>query len=97
LKTNVGKLDVHHYIGKKGFKWRLITMEIRLIEDTGCAHDEHEMKYYPRIWYHAKPVLSKGTRLEVIKEWTNFYGSYYRCKHEFGEYDIPVEKAEIIC
>lgn len=71
-------------------------MTVELTEDTRCAHDLHEMMNYPRPWFKAKPVLPKGTRLEVETEWSNFYGTYYRCRHENGEYDIPVAKAKVI-
>jgi hypothetical protein len=66
---------------------------IELKEDTMCAHDEHELKYYPRPWFKAKPELKKGTRLEVKEQWENFFGSYYRCENKDGLYDIPVKKA----
>ena len=72
------------------------TKIIELTEDTMCAHDQHELKHYPRPWFHAKPKLLKGTQLKVKEEWANFYGSYYRCDHENGEYDIPKENAKVI-
>ena len=71
-------------------------MIVELKEDTMCAHDLYEMKNYPRPWFHAKPELPKGTRLDVVKKWTNFYGTYYRCRHENGEYDIPMDKAMVV-
>ncbi len=71
-------------------------MTIELTEETMCAHDEHEIRNYPRPWFHAKPALKKGTRLEVKEQWANFFGSYYRCETEDGLYDIPVEKATVI-
>lgn len=67
-------------------------MRIRLKKETLCAHDVHELTKYPRPWFKAKPALPAGTELEVDKEWSNFYGTYYRC----GEYDIPVDAAVII-
>lgn len=69
---------------------------IELIKDTMCAHDLHEIKKYPRPWFKPKPKLPKGTRLVVEEEWVNFYGAYYRCSHENGEYDIPKENAKVI-
>jgi hypothetical protein len=69
-------------------------MQIRLLKDTQCAGDLHEMTKYPRPWFKAKPTLPKDTVLTVSKRWTNFYGSYYRCEHENGTYDIPVDSAE---
>lgn len=67
---------------------------IRLKEDTMCAHDVHEMVNYPRSWFKPKPLLKKGTLLEVEGIWANFYGNYYRCKTTDGLYDIPTYKAE---
>lgn len=67
-------------------------MRIKLKKETMCAHDVHEMTLYPRKGFQAKPVLPEGTILEVNEKWINLYGVYYRC----GEYDIPVENAEII-
>ena len=67
-------------------------MGIKLKRDTMCAHDEHEMTKYPRPWFKAKPMLPAGTVLNVGKEWSNFYGCYYRC----GEYDIPVDAAVVV-
>lgn len=71
-------------------------MTIELTEETMCAHDEHEIRNYPRPWFQAKPALPKGTRLEVKEQWQNFYGSYYRCETSDGLYDIPLEKATVI-
>ena len=73
-----------------------ITHYIQLTEDTMCAHDKHEMTKYPRPWYKAKPTLHVGTILKVEEEWTNFYGSYYRCETTDGSYDIPIENAKDI-
>lgn len=67
-------------------------MKIRLIKETMCAHDVHEMTNYPRVWFKPKPALPEGTELVVDKEWSNFFGFYYRC----GEYDIPVYAAVVI-
>ena len=67
-------------------------MKIKLKKDTRCAHDKHEMFYYPRAGFQPKPILPAGTVLEVDKKWWNFYGVYYRC----GKYDIPVEDAVVI-
>ena len=68
-------------------------MRIILIDDTICAGDKHEMINYPREGFKPKPVLPKGTILEVKEEWQNFYGTYYRCSHENGTYDIPKRNA----
>lgn len=70
--------------------------QIELTQDTMCAHDEHEIKNYPRPWYKPKPKLPKGTVLTVKETWSNFYGTYHRCVTPDGEYDIPVENAEVV-
>ena len=67
--------------------------QIELTKDTMCAHDQHEIKNYPRPWYKPKPELPKGTVLKVKETWSNFYGTYHRCVTPDGEYDIPVENA----
>ena len=67
--------------------------QIELTKDTMCAHDQHEIKNYPRPWYKPKPELPKGTVLTVKETWSNFYGTYHRCVTPDGEYDIPVENA----
>ena len=69
---------------------------IELTEDTMCAHDEHELKNYPRPWFHAKPKIPKGTRLKVEETWENFYGTYFRCVYKNSTYDIPMGKAKVI-
>lgn len=69
-------------------------MRIILIDDTICAGDKHEMINYLRDGFKPKPALPKGTILEVKEEWQNFYGTYYRCSHENGTYDIPKRNAE---
>lgn len=71
-------------------------MKIKLKTDTGCAHDEHEMTYYPRPHYKVKPILKKDTLLDVQERWMNFYGQYYRCRTQDGLYDIPIDKAVIV-
>lgn len=81
-------------------------MKIRLIKETMCAHDWHEVTNHPRPWYKSKPILPEGTVLDVKNQWSNFYGSYYKCSVPSGvdvsgctvdyEYDIPVENAIVI-
>lgn len=67
-------------------------MQIRLLRDCKCAGDIHEETHYPRPGFKAKPTLPEGTILDVDKTWQNFYGQFYRC----GQYDIPIENAQII-
>ncbi len=71
-------------------------MKIKLIKETQCAHDVYEMTKYPRPWFKPKPALPEGIVLTVDSEWSNFYGSYYRCTQENGTYDIPISSAEVI-
>lgn len=71
-------------------------MKIRLTENAMCAHDLHELTNYQRPWFKAKPILPKGTVLTVKEQWINFFGSYYRCDHENGTYDIKRSEAEVI-
>ena len=75
-------------------KIKKMAKQIELTKDTMCAHDQHEIKNYPRPWFEPKPKLPKGTVLTVKKTWSNFYGTYHRCVTPDGEYDIPVENAK---
>ena len=79
--------------------------KIRLNKNTKCSQDIHETTNHPRPWYKEKPELSKGTILEVEKEFGNFYGLYYRCKlpenlnsedYTIPWYDIKLEDADKI-
>lgn len=68
---------------------------IEITSPTTCAHDDHESFYYPRKGYVCKPKLEPGTVLEVVKQWSNCYGSYYKAKTDDGLiYDIPINKAK---
>lgn len=56
--------------------------------ECSCQHDIHEMTHYPRKNFKAKPKIPEGTEVEIIKEWNNFYGIYYRVVYDGKEYDI---------
>lgn len=68
---------------------------IEITKDCYCEHDIHEMTHYPRSEYKMKPQLKTGTELEVIEEWSNFYGRYYRVKTNDGIYDISYSNAKV--
>lgn len=88
-------VNMEEYIRKYlSEKFNNMSKQIELTQDTMCAHDQHEIKNYPRPWYKPKPMLPKGTVLKVKETWSNFYGTYHRCVTPDGEYDIPVENAK---
>ena len=88
-------VNMEEYIRKYlSEKFNNMSKQIELTQDTMCAHDQHEIKNYPRSWYKPKPMLPKGTVLKVKETWSNFYGTYHRCVTPDGEYDIPVENAK---
>lgn len=71
-------------------------MKIVITKECYCEADMHEMAYYPREGFKAKPRLKVGTVLEVSKEWTNFYGAYFRCETPDGTYDVSICNAKIV-
>jgi hypothetical protein len=52
----------------------------------------HEITNYPREGLTVQE-FKIGDELELMSEWNNFYGSYYRCKTEKGYADINVNKS----
>jgi len=69
-----------------------VVLKIKIIKDCCCEHDLHEMTNYSRYGLTLQE-FEDGDVLEVEKEWTNFYGSYYRCTTEKGYADIKVQNA----
>jgi len=57
----------------------------------------HEITNYPREGLKVQS-FAEGEELEVINEWNNFYGRYYRVKTEgpVGFADIKVQNAEVL-
>ena len=94
--TGFGPNDVKTFWIPDTFKWFIIK-EITLTKD---CYDEQEIHYFNI----KKPLLKAGTVLKVKYRWANYYGTYYRCEHENGTYDIkrsnckegPVCNAEFI-
>ena len=66
--------------------------KIEITNDCFCEHYLHESINYPRPGL-IEQKFKKGEVLEVIEEWSNFYGSYYRCKTEVGHADISRSNA----
>ena len=78
--TGLGLNDTKVFYIPDTFKWRIVK-EITLTRD--CC-DEQEAHYFNI----TKPWLKAGTTLKVKYRWANFYGTFYRCEHENGTYDI---------
>jgi hypothetical protein len=70
-------------------------MVIEVIKDCLCEHYVHEIMNYPRPGLVEKKFKS-GETFEDVKEWSNFYGSYYRVKVGSIYHDISKSNAKII-
>jgi hypothetical protein len=72
-------------------------MKIKIVKDCACERDLHESLNYFRKGLKTQWFV-EGEELEVIEEWNNFYGRYYRCKTEgpAGFADIKVQNAEVL-
>jgi hypothetical protein len=70
-------------------------MNIEIINDCECEHDLHEIKKYPRKGLTVQS-FKIGEKLEFKKEWSNFFGSFYRVKTEKGYADISKKNAKYI-
>ena len=55
--------------------------------DCFCEGYLHEKINYPRTGLEEKKLL-KDDEVELIKEWSNFYGSYLRVQKEGNHYDM---------
>jgi len=73
----------------------LVIMYIKIIKDCCCEHDIHEITRYPREGLTVQE-FKKDQELEVIDKWSNFYGTYYRCKTGKGHADIAIDNAFIL-
>lgn len=58
-------------------------------KDTICMSYIHEVTNHYREGL-VKLELKKGDEVELIEEWNNFYGKYYRVKHNNNILDILV-------
>ena len=70
-------------------------VKIKITAACCCEHDLHEITNYPRQGLTLQQFKA-GDELEVKNEWTNCYGSYYRCQTAKGYADILTTKAEPI-
>ena len=61
--------------------------QLTVTEDCYCEHDLYEITKYYRKGLELK-TLKEGDKVEVIKEWSNLYDNYVRCKFEDKIYDI---------
>ncbi len=69
--------------------------EMEIIKDCFCEHYLHELTNYPRKGLKEKK-LSKGDKVDFIKEWVNFYGRYYTVKKDGIQYDMLPENLKSI-
>lgn len=68
--------------------------QIVITQDCECEHDKHEITKYPRPGLTVQS-FKVGEKFELINEWSNFYGDYYRVRTEKGHADISVENAAL--
>ena len=71
------------------------TQKIKVTKDCLCEHYLHEILNYPRKGLVEKKFY-KDEEFEVIEDWFNFYGSYYRVKVDDKYHDISKSNAKII-
>lgn len=64
--------------------------KLKVTQDCLCQHYIHEKTKYPREGLVEKK-LKKGEIVDFIKEWTNFYGTYWRVEKNDVTYDILPE------
>jgi hypothetical protein len=70
-------------------------MKIEVINDCFCEHYLHEATKYPRPGLVEKR-FEKGEKHDVVDEWTNFYGSYFRVEVNGKSHDISKFNCKII-
>lgn len=58
-----------------------------VLNDCTCQHDEHEMFRHFREGLRIKS-LKKGDIVEVVNNWSNFYGNYDRVEKDGETYDL---------
>lgn len=64
-------------------------------QDCLCQHYIHEITKYPREGLVEKKLL-KGDVVELLEEWSNFYGTYLRVEKDGEYYDMLHNNLEII-
>jgi hypothetical protein len=70
-------------------------MIIEVKKDCFCEGYLHELLRYYRQGLVEKKFVT-GEQFEVDKEWSNFYGSYYRVKVDGKLHDIDKSNCKII-
>ena len=70
-------------------------MIIEVKKDCLCEHYLHELLNYYRLGLVEKK-FKQGEQFEVIEDWSNFYGSYYRVKVDGKPHDIDKSNCKII-
>ena len=67
----------------------------KVIKDCFCEYYLHELLNYPRSGLK-ELKLCKDDEVELIKEWSNFYGYYLRVKKNDEIYDINPSNLKLI-
>jgi hypothetical protein len=70
-------------------------MVIEVKKDCLCEHYLHELLNYYREGL-IKKSFNVGEQFEVVEEWRNLYGKYYRVKVDGKTHDIDVNNCKII-
>jgi hypothetical protein len=70
-------------------------MIIEVKKDCFCEGYLHELLRYYRPGLVEKKFKT-GEQFEIDKEWSNFYGSYYRVKVDGKPHDIDKSNCKII-
>lgn len=68
--------------------------QIVITKDCECERDKHEITKYPRPGLTVQS-FKVGEKLELVEEWSNFYGNYYRVRTEKGIADISIDNATL--
>lgn len=70
-------------------------MVIEVKKDCLCEHYLHELLNYYREGLVEKRFKT-GEQFEVVEDWWNFYGSYYRVRVDGKSHDISKDNCKII-
>jgi hypothetical protein len=70
-------------------------MIIEVKKDCLCEAYLHELLRYFRPGLVEKR-FKQGEQFEVVEDWVNFYGSYYRVKVDGKSHDISKDNCKII-
>lgn len=69
-------------------------MQYRVLRDTVCQHYLHEVTHYYREGL-VERKLCKGEIVELVKKWSNFYGSYCRVKKHGDDYEYDIDPNDL--